>query len=94
MSATILLVDDSTTTLLMEKMLFMKYTKFSIVTAADGAEALQKALAEKPNLILMDVEMPNMDGFEACREMRKTDALRDVPIILITSRGVQYADRF
>jgi CheY-like chemotaxis protein len=87
MSATILLVDDSTTTLLMEKMLFMKYTKFSIVTAADGAEAVQKALAEKPSLILMDVVMPKMDGFEACREMRKTDALRDVPIILITSRG-------
>jgi CheY-like chemotaxis protein len=90
MDAKILLVDDSSTTLLMEEMLFKKYTKYEILTARDGAEAVQKALTEKPNLILMDVVMPKMDGFEACRTMRKKDQLRDVPIILVTSRGEPY----
>jgi CheY-like chemotaxis protein len=90
MDAKILLVDDSSTTLLMEEMLFKKYTKYEIRTARDGAEAVQKALAEKPSLILMDVVMPKMDGFEACRTMRRKDQLRDVPIILVTSRGEPY----
>lgn len=87
MHHTILLVDDSSTTLLMEQMLFAKYTKYNLILARDGREAVQKALAEEPDLILMDVIMPNMDGFSACREMRKIQKLKRVPIILVTSRG-------
>lgn len=87
MNPKILLVDDSSTTLLMEQMLFDRYTKYNLVTARDGQEAIQKALAEEPDLILMDVVMPKMDGFDACREMRKLEKLRRVPIILVTSRG-------
>lgn len=87
MNPKILLVDDSNTTLLMEQMLFDRYTKYNLVTARDGQEAIQKALAEEPDLILMDVVMPKMDGFDACREMRKLERLRRVPIILVTSRG-------
>ena len=87
MNPKILLVDDSSTTLLMERMLFDRYTKYSLVTARDGQEAIEKALAEEPDLILMDVVMPKMDGFDACREMRKLEKLRRVPIILVTSRG-------
>ena len=87
MNAKILLVDDSSTTLLMEQMLFDRYTKYNLVTARDGQEAIQKALAEEPDLILMDVVMPKMDGFDACREMRKLKKLQRVPIILVTSRG-------
>lgn len=87
MNPKILLVDDSSTTLLMEQMLFDRYTKYNLVTARDGQEAIQKALAEEPDLILMDVVMPKMDGFDACREMRKLKKLQRVPIILVTSRG-------
>jgi CheY-like chemotaxis protein len=87
MNPKILLVDDSSTTLLMEQMLFDKYTKYNLITARDGQEAVQKAAAEEPDLILMDVVMPKMDGFDACREMRKLEKLRRVPIILVTSRG-------
>jgi CheY-like chemotaxis protein len=83
----ILLVDDSSTTLMMEQMLFGECPNYNLILARDGREAIQKALAELPDLILMDVIMPNMDGFNACREMRKTEKLRRVPIILITSRG-------
>jgi len=86
----ILLVDDSSTTLLMEEMLFREHTQYGVVMARDGREAVQKAIAEQPNLILMDVIMPKMNGFEACREMRKYAALQRVPIIMVTSRGESY----
>jgi len=87
MTTKILIVDDSSTTLLMEEMLLRKYTSFDIVQARNGQEAVQKAIAEQPDLILMDVVMPKMDGFAACREMRRQEKLRDTPIILVTSRG-------
>jgi CheY-like chemotaxis protein len=87
MNKKILLVDDSSTTLLMEQMLFARYGNYNLIVARDGREAIEKALAEQPDLILMDVIMPNMDGFNACREMRKMEKLRRVPIILVTSRG-------
>lgn len=86
----ILLVDDSSTTLLMEEMLFREHTTYGLVMARDGQEAVQKAVAEQPSLILMDVIMPRMNGFEACREMRKHATLQRVPIIMVTSRGESY----
>jgi DNA-binding response OmpR family regulator len=83
----ILLVDDSSTTLLMEEMLFREHTNYKLVLARNGEEAVHTAIAEKPSLILMDVIMPKMDGFAACREMRKHASLKRVPIIMVTSRG-------
>jgi CheY-like chemotaxis protein len=83
----ILLVDDSSTTLLVEEMVLREHTQYGLLLARDGAEAVEKAIAEQPNLILMDVIMPRMNGFDACREMRKHEALQKVPIIMVTSRG-------
>ena len=83
----ILIVDDSVTTLLMEEMLLKKYTNFDVVQARNGQEAVKVALEELPGLILMDVVMPKMDGFAACREMRRLEKLKRIPIILVTSRG-------
>jgi len=83
----VLLVDDSNTALLMGETVFKQHTSCDVVTARDGQEAVQKALAEKPDVILLDVVMPKMDGFEACQEMRKHDSLKNVPIIMVTSRG-------
>jgi len=86
----ILLVDDSSTTLLFEEMMLREHTSYELVLARDGEEAVEKAIAERPNLILMDVVMPRMDGFVACRKMRRHEALRKVPIIMVTSRGESY----
>lgn len=86
----ILLVDDSSTTLLIEEMMLRQHTQYELVLARDGEEAVEKAITEKPNLILMDVIMPRMNGFDACREMRRHEALRKVPIIMVTSRGESY----
>ena len=82
----ILLVDDSTTVLLMEKMI-LKKSDYDVVEAHDGQEGVEKALAEKPDLILMDVVMPRMDGFEAVRKLREQDVTRAIPVIMVTTRG-------
>ena len=87
MKAKVLLVDDSSTALLMGETVFKEHTAYEVVTARDGEEAVLKAKVEKPDLILMDVVMPKMDGFEACREIRKIDGLANVPIVMVTSRG-------
>ena len=86
MNKTILLVDDSNAVLLMEKLL-LKRGQYRLVEAHDGEEALAVAEAEKPDLILMDVIMPKMGGFEACRAMRRMETTRDTPIILVTTRA-------
>jgi PleD family two-component response regulator len=81
----ILLVDDSETVLMMEQMILRK--SYDVVTAKDGSAAVARALAERPDLILLDVIMPAMDGFEACRRLRSEEATRETPIVLVTSRG-------
>jgi len=83
----ILLVDDSKTTLMMERAILEKRTSYQCVTAADGLEAVSKASEEHPDLVLMDVVMPRMNGFEACKKMRQQPATREIPIVLLTTRG-------
>jgi CheY-like chemotaxis protein len=82
----ILLVDDSRTSLFMERMI-LRQGPYDLLTAEDGAEAVEQALAERPDLILMDVVMPRMTGFEALRALRKSPATRSTPVILVTTRG-------
>jgi CheY-like chemotaxis protein len=82
----ILVVDDSKTALMMTTMIVNKGA-YDVVTAGDGEEGVQKALADRPDLILMDVMMPKMDGFEACKRLRSHEPTRDIPIIMVTTRG-------
>jgi len=84
----ILLVDDSRTSLFMESMILRK-GPYDLVTAMDGQEAVSKALDERPDLILMDVVMPRMTGFEACRALREREETQGIPVILVTTRGEQ-----
>ncbi len=82
----ILLVDDSSTILMIERMILTK-GPYDLITASDGDEAVEKALAERPDLILMDVVMPRMNGFDACRRIREDEAIGGTPIIMVTTRG-------
>ncbi len=82
----ILLVDDSETSLLMSRMILSK-ANYEIVVAKDGREGLEKATTERPDLILLDVVMPNMGGFEACRELRAHSETQGIPVIMVTTRG-------
>ena len=80
----ILLVDDADTIRMMERMILGK-GPYELVMAKDGQEAVAKALTEKPDLILMDVVMPKMGGFEACEKLRANDATKAIPIIMVTT---------
>lgn len=81
----ILLVDDSRTALLVERALLER--SYEIVTAGDGVEALSRALSALPDLILMDVQMPRLDGFAAVAQLRARPETQHIPIIMVTSRG-------
>ena len=82
----ILLVDDSSTVLLLHRMM-LSHCGYELVTARDGQEALEKVSTERPDLIFLDVLMPRMDGFQTCRALRARSETKDVPIILVTTRG-------
>ena len=82
----ILLVDDSATILMMERMLLNK-GPYEVITAADGEEAVAKTASERPDLILMDVVMPKMNGFDAVRRIRESADVGSTPIIMVTTRG-------
>jgi two-component system, OmpR family, alkaline phosphatase synthesis response regulator PhoP len=85
----ILLVDDSATTLMMEQMV-LRGQSYQIVTAKNGREAVAAAASEQPDLILLDVVMPEMNGFEAVRNIRMDAASRNVPIIMVTTKGEEH----
>lgn len=63
-----------------------------VATASNGKDAVEKAKAEKPNIIFLDVVMPDMDGFEACRLLAADPATKGIPVVFVTSKG-QKADQ-
>lgn len=66
---------------------------YHVVTAFDGKEALEKVEAENPDLVVLDVMMPYMDGFEVLQTLRKNPNTRDLPVIMLTAKA-QDADVF
>ncbi len=82
----ILIVDDEPRI----RQLISKYAEYeghSIIEAADGMEAVAKCRADRPDIVIMDIMMPELDGFSASREIRK---FSDVPIIMLSARGEEY----
>src|SRR5579883_2922183 len=61
---------------------------FEVVTAGDGKAGLAAAQAEKPDLILMDMNMPELDGWEATRQLKASEGTRDVPVIVLTAHAM------
>ena len=66
---------------------------YQVITASDGKEALEKVDSEKPDLVVLDVMMPYMDGFEVLQTLRRDPATRDIPVIMLTAKA-QDADVF
>ena len=81
----IMVVDDSITVRRVTQRL-LKREGYRVVMAADGLQALERLQDEKPTLVLSDIEMPRMDGFDLARNIRADAKLHDLPIIMITSR--------
>ena len=88
---TILVVDDEPS--IVELVRFtLEDADVRVVEASDGAEALILARRVKPDLVLLDVQMPRLDGLEVCRQLRREPAFARTPIIMLTASG-QQADR-
>ncbi len=82
----VLIVDDSSTVLMVERMILGK-AAYEVIEAADGVEAVEKARAEKPDLILMDLMMPRLDGFGAAKAIREDLTTREIPIVIVTTKS-------
>ncbi len=82
----ILVVDDTIENLQLLKLVFRR-SEFQIITAHNGVEGLEKARAEMPFLVLSDIQMPKMDGYTFCRELKSNDPTRLISVIFITSHN-------
>jgi two-component system alkaline phosphatase synthesis response regulator PhoP len=60
---------------------------YEVVTALDGEEALEKARETKPDLIVLDIMMPKMDGYETCKALKADDRTKNIPVILLSAKG-------
>jgi CheY-like chemotaxis protein len=82
---TILVVDDSAT---VRKLISGKLEKSGhhVVCAEDGLEALERLEASMPDLVLLDIAMPKMDGYEVCKQIRLNPAAKDLPIVMISGK--------
>ncbi len=89
--ALILIVDDSPTEVFQMRRMLENHG-FETEVAADGAEAIRKARELRPDLILMDIVMPGVDGFKATRMLAADPATRSIPVIMVSSKG-QESDR-
>jgi DNA-binding response OmpR family regulator len=86
MSRRILIVDDEPNIVTSLEFL-MRENSYEVRVARDGEEALRRAESFLPDLILLDVMMPQRSGFEVCRKIRENPALRDVKIVMLTAKG-------
>lgn len=84
----ILVVDDSADNVAMIS-LFLQQQGYRVLTAGNGEDAIAVATQMMPNLILMDINLPTLDGLGATRRIRENDALRDIPIVAITAFGTE-----
>jgi chemosensory pili system protein ChpA (sensor histidine kinase/response regulator) len=82
---TVMVVDDSITVRKVTSRLLERHN-MQVITAKDGVDAVTLLQEHRPDIMLLDIEMPRMDGYELARHMRSTPELKDIPIIMITSR--------
>src|SRR5439155_14779230 len=82
----ILVVDDEP--VLVETIAYnLQQAGYQVTTAADGASALEAARREKPDLVILDIMLPEMDGLEVCRQLRREHGTATTPIIMLTAKG-------
>jgi CheY-like chemotaxis protein len=84
----VLYVEDNDDNVYMLKMRFELLDDFEVLVAEDGESGCAKAIAEKPDVILMDLDLPIVNGWEAARRLKSTPATRDIPIIALTAHAM------
>ncbi len=86
MKKKVLVVDDEAAIVKLVSV-YLSKEGYSVVGAFDGVEALEKVEQEKPDLVVLDISMPKMDGWEVCERMKKNPSTKDIPIIMLTALG-------
>ena len=84
MKGRILVVEDNKENLYLVSFI-LKQNQYEVIFAADGIQAIEKAKAEKPTLILMDMQLPKLDGYEATKKIKEIPGFKNIPIIALTS---------
>ena len=84
--ATVLLVDDDPVILKLLQVNF-EMEGYDVITASDGVEGLEMARAEQPDIILLDIMMPKMDGLEVTRHLKADENLKSIPIVLLSAKA-------
>jgi len=84
----VLYIEDNDDDVYMLKMRLELLGNFEVLTAADGEKGCKMAAAERPDIILMDLEMPVVDGWEATRRLRGNPQTRDIPIIALSAHAL------
>lgn len=82
----ILVVDDEKDIVDILKYNLQKENEFEVITAFDGKEALEKAVSEKPNLIILDIMMPELNGFDVCKRLKIEPVTSKIPVIFLTAK--------
>jgi CheY-like chemotaxis protein len=85
MAQKILVVDDDLDSVKLVGMMLQR-RGYDIIAAQSGSQALAKAQAENPDLVILDIMMPDVDGYEVCRRLRANPATADLPIIMFTAK--------
>src|SRR5688500_2190225 len=62
---------------------------YEVITANNGEEAVAQAKAENPDLVILDIMMPRLDGYQACEQLKSSDATRDIPVIFLSAKAQQ-----
>jgi CheY-like chemotaxis protein len=86
MSHKVLIADDEPNILISLEFL-MKREGYDVVVVRDGQQAMEAIVRDHPDLVLLDVMMPVKSGFDVCQEVRATDGIRDIPILMLTAKG-------
>jgi two-component system, OmpR family, alkaline phosphatase synthesis response regulator PhoP len=90
----ILIVDDEPDAIEFVKAVLSDIGEFNVISAKDGKEGITMALADKPDLIILDVIMPGMDGFLVFHELRNSNETKDIPVIMLTGVADKIGIRF
>ena len=86
MGKTILIVEDEPKNMTLTRDL-LKISGYETIEAVDGKQGVEKAKSAKPDLILMDIMMPKMDGYSACREIKADQSTKNIPVVMLTAVG-------
>jgi two-component system alkaline phosphatase synthesis response regulator PhoP len=92
MKKTILIIDDEVDVSELIKMRLTVDGNYHVVPLYTSTRALEIAKREKPNLILLDIAMPDKDGYEVCKELKADEETRDIPVILFTAQTAEKKD--